>query len=192
MREGLDFLCRFLRQPRAIGAVWPSSRGLARKMAAAIPWQQVSSVVEYGPGTGIFTHEYTSRMQPGTRVIAIERDRDMATRLRLRFPDITVCHGDVADVANICSSQGLRRVDAIISGLPWALFGPDMQRRILDVSVATLNDGGTFATFAYLQGLLLPAGWRFRGELKQRFSDVRTSSIEWFNLPPAFVYRCRS
>ena len=54
-----------------------------------------------------------------------------------------------------------------------------------------LKPGGQFVTFAYLQGLLLPAGRRFRAKLKRSFSDVTKSKIVWRNLPPAFVYRCR-
>ena len=50
--------------------------------------------------------------------------------------------------------------------------------------------GGQFATFAYLQGLLLPAGQRFKDKLAQSFSKVEKSPTVWRNLPPAFVYRC--
>ena len=45
-------------------------------------------------------------------------------------------------------------------------------------------------TFAYLQGLLLKAGKRFRKRLDDTFANVRRSPTVWWNLPPAFVYRC--
>ena len=51
--------------------------------------------------------------------------------------------------------------------------------------------GYVFTTFAYLQGLLLPAGQHFKRKLSDYFSQVRRSETVWFNLPPAFVYRCR-
>ena len=54
-----------------------------------------------------------------------------------------------------------------------------------------LSEGGYFATFAYLQGLMLPAGIRFRKLLNELFSEVTTSRVVWKNLPPALVYRCR-
>ena len=57
--------------------------------------------------------------------------------------------------------------------------------------LARLSPGGHFATFAYLQGLLLPAGMRFAGLLEDSFGSVQRSRTVWRNLPPAFVYRCR-
>ena len=53
-----------------------------------------------------------------------------------------------------------------------------------------LRPGGTFATFAYWQGLALPAGQRFASRLRSTFSRVQRSPTVWKNLPPAFVYRC--
>ena len=40
-------------------------------------------------------------------------------------------------------------------------------------------------------GVLLPAGQRFKKRLHASFSEVTTSPGVWMNLPPAFVYRCR-
>ena len=67
-----------------------------------------------------------------------------------------------------------------------------LQREILNAVLSNLAPGGYFVTFAYLQGLMLPAGMRFRRLLSETFGEVRTSSVVWRNLPPAFVYRCRS
>jgi phospholipid N-methyltransferase len=54
-----------------------------------------------------------------------------------------------------------------------------------------MKDGGKFATFAYLQGLIMPAGIRFRKQLETQFSKVEISKVVWKNLPPAIVYRCQ-
>ena len=189
-KDGADFFLRFVRRPGQIGAVWPSSPQLARHMMAGIDWSRVRTVVEYGPGTGVFTRPLLERAQPGTRVIAIERDATMASRLRERFPQITVCEGDVMHVRELCEAAGVTEVDAIVSGLPWALFPASTQRSILEASTEVLAEHGQMVTFAYLQGMLLPAGWSFRTLLKGRFSHVSTSPVAWGNLPPAFVYRC--
>ena len=70
------------------------------------------------------------------------------------------------------------------------MFPDDLQERILDAMIRVMPPGGVFVTFAYLQGLMLPAGRRFRRNLKRRFSNVETSDVIWLNLPPAVVYRC--
>jgi phospholipid N-methyltransferase len=81
-------------------------------------------------------------------------------------------------------------LDAVVSGLPWASFPESLQIEILDSMMQVLRPGGQFATFAYLQGLLLPAAKRFRKQLDKYFSKIELSPTVWRNLPPAFVYRC--
>lgn len=191
LSEGIDFFVKFIRQPTSIGAVWPSSQRLARRMVEGIDWTTVDTVVEFGPGTGVFTQEVVAAMRPDARLIAIEMQADLADRLRARFPQATIAAGDVVDVQEVCQREGVAKVDAIVSGLPWAFFEAEKQAAILQASTAVLKPGGHFVTFAYLQGLLLPAGQRFRANLRRHFSDVQTSRTEWLNFPPAFVYRCR-
>jgi len=60
----------------------------------------------------------------------------------------------------------------------------------MDAMIDRMVDGGQFATFAYWQGVILPAGRRFSKRLRGSFCDVGRSHTVWRNLPPAFVYRC--
>jgi phospholipid N-methyltransferase len=78
----------------------------------------------------------------------------------------------------------------VLSGLPWASFPEELQLKLMDAVCEALAPKGVFATFAYLQGTLLPAGKRFGKTLESRFSEVRKSPVVWRNLPPAFVYKC--
>jgi phospholipid N-methyltransferase len=82
-------------------------------------------------------------------------------------------------------------VDCILSGLPWAAFPEQLQDRLLEEACKNLAPQGFFVTFAYLQGLLLPAGRRFARKIRGRFTHVEKSPVVWRNLPPAFVYRCQ-
>ena len=96
----------------------------------------------------------------------------------------------VTKVAELCEKEGVSSVEVILSGLPWASFPKELQDRCLEAMFSVLPPGGRFATFAYLQGLMLPAGKRFRKLLDEHFSSVEISPTAWKNLPPAFVYRC--
>ena len=87
------FLRAFLARPRQVGAIVPSSRRLARCMAAGVDWHCAGAVVEWGPGTGVLTAEIVRHAGPGTRVLAIEIQSEFAERLRQRFPDVTVLFG---------------------------------------------------------------------------------------------------
>ncbi len=113
-------------------------------------------VIEYGPGTGVVTQEVARRIKGKTRFFAIEREPEFAEITRRRCPDIEVIEGCVTNVQEYCRERGIEKVDAILSGLPWASFPVSLTEEILDATFEVLPVGGKFATFAYWQGLLLP------------------------------------
>ncbi len=191
MSDSFAFIRSFLRQPGTIGAIAPSSLGLARMMVDSVDWQAARVVVEYGPGTGVFTHQIASSLQPGTRFFAVEQSPQLADLTRRRVPSVTVYEDSVANIVEICQRESVEQIDAILCGLPWASFPQSLQRECFDAMLKVLKPGGMFATFAYWQGLLLPAGLRFRSLLKQTFCEVKHSPTVFRNLPPAFVYRCQ-
>ncbi len=185
------FLRSFARRPTAIGAVAPSSRGLTEMMVQSIDWQAARSVVEYGPGTGVFTQRILQCLVPEATFFAIEQSRELAELTRCRCPGAVVFEDSVANVVALCEQQSITCVDAILCGLPWAAFPASLQRECFDAMLKVLRPGGQFATFAYWQGVALPAGQRFANLLRETFVDVRRSPTVWRNVPPAFVYRCR-
>jgi phosphatidylethanolamine/phosphatidyl-N-methylethanolamine N-methyltransferase len=179
-----------MRQPGRIGAIAASSSYLAREMVDSFDWPRVRTVVEYGPGTGAFTRAILSCRSADARYFAVELNDDFVGVMRQKFPDEKVYHRSVIDIQEICREEGVGQVDAIICGLPWASFPEQLQTDIMDAMLRVLAPTGQFATFAYLQGLLLPAGQRFRRRLPQSFGRVTTSRVVWRNMPPAFIYRC--
>lgn len=154
-------------------------------------WQRARGVVEYGPGTGVFTEAIVNRLHPEARFFAIERSPELCEAVRQRCPSVTVHQDSVVHVADLCRQQQIETVDAVVCGLPWAAFPDSLQRECLDAMCKVLVPGGQFATFAYWQGMLMPAAHRFRRRLDEYFSEIDTSPTVWRNLPPAFIYRCR-
>lgn len=191
MSTNREFIAEFLRAPTKVGAIAPSSKGLARTMVSTLDANNPSLVVEFGPGTGPFTEAIRVKLGPGSQLIAIEQNGTFSGILRTKFPDLDLVHGSVEALPEILKARGGRLADCIVSGLPWASFDAALQRRIVTAAAAGLRPGGSFATFAYVHGLVLPAAWRFRRLLEATFRDVRQSEIVWRNLPPAFVYHCK-
>lgn len=191
MSDAWTFLKNFLSHPTQVGAIAPSSESLVRVMTEWIDWDDAKAVVEYGPGTGVFTQSIIQKLKPDARFFAIERSAELASATRERCPGVTVFEDSAANVAELCQRHEVNQVDAIICGLPWAAFSDSLQSEIMDAMMGVLRPGGQFATFAYWQGVVLPAGRRFSGRLHSTFSSVERSPTAWLNLPPAFVYRCR-
>lgn len=187
----MRFLSAFLRHPIATGAIAPSSPHLAQEMVSWVDWNKVNVCVEFGPGTGAVTPSILESMQAGTRLFAVELNTKFAETMTRKFPHVeTICRS-VVDIDKICDERGVAKIDCIICGLPWASFSVNLQRCLMNAVLSRMSDDGYFATFAYLQGTILPAGVRFAELLQESFGEVRRSRIVWRNLPPAFVYRCR-
>ena len=149
------------------------------------------AVIEYGPGTGAFTSHILDEISESCQFVAIERNKKFAEVLRSKFPDVNLCHGDVADVRRICDENEIAMADCIISGLPWSAFAVQTQETYMREMLRVLKPGGQFVTFMLTTSLLVPSSWRFVKMMERHFKDVSRSPIVWMNLPPAFVYRCR-
>jgi 16S rRNA (adenine1518-N6/adenine1519-N6)-dimethyltransferase len=85
-------------QPRhRFGQNFMIDQNLVRVIADAATIAPTDTIIEIGPGTGTLTEELLSR---GSRVIAVEIDRDLAGHLRNLFadrPQFTLVEGDALD-----------------------------------------------------------------------------------------------
>jgi len=153
-------------------------------------WDTARGVVEFGPGTGVFTQGILQHLHRDAKFFAIERSSELAAATRSRCPAAKVYEESAELVGELCQREQMASVDAIVCGLPWASFPDSLQASFLDATMNVLRPGGQFATFAYWQGVVLPAGRKFSRRLNDCFSDVHRSPTVWRNLPPAFVYRC--
>ena len=183
----LPFLAEFVRHPLTVGAIAPSSAALAERVAAPVSRTGAPVVIELGPGTGAFTSRINRRLAPGGQHVAVEINPRFADRLVRRYPEVDVRQADAAALAEL----NLPPADAVISGLPWAVFTPDRQDAILDAIRDVLADGGAFTTFTYVHAAWTPPARRLRAALRARFEEVVPSRTVWSNLPPAFVYHAR-
>jgi phospholipid N-methyltransferase len=190
MKEMLLFLREFVRRPGQTGAIAPSSSYLTAEIVRQAGVRRADTIVEFGPGTGSFTREILRQKKENAFFVGIEMNPRLVEILRQNLPEANIISDSAENTPAILKNHHLNEADCIVSGLPWASFPPELQDKLLQAAVDSLRPGGRFATFAYLQGLMLPSGQRFRKKLRETFSKVHSGRIIWKNLPAAFVYRC--
>lgn len=183
----LRFVGAFLREPLAVGSLWPSSSTLSRAVVHACEFRSSDTVVELGPGTGAFTELLLDRLDGRGRLMVVEISDAHIKLLRQRFPSCRIIH-DSAE--NLPRHLGRRRADCIISGLAWGNMLPGVQDRIMRAIWSSLSPQGQFVAFAYAHAFVMPTSLRFRRLLFGNFARVETTPIVWRNLPPAYIYRC--
>lgn len=183
-----SFFQQFLLHPGEIGAIAASSRGLVKLMVDAAIVREAKTIVEFGPGTGVCTKRIRQEMPNGADFFAIELNPRFAKELSSQFPGTDIYCDSAINAKKYLEAHGQTFCDCIVCGLPWSIFGNELQNQLIDTILEILRPGGRFVTFAYLQGLLLPAGRKFNRKLHSRFRHVEKTETVWWNLPPAFVY----
>jgi phospholipid N-methyltransferase len=122
---------------------------------------------------------------------AVELNEHLTEVLKEKLPQLKIYNDSATELPKLLKKENMAQADIIISGLPWASFPKSLQSDILNAILDALAPDGYFVTFAYLQGVLLPAGKNFKKLLHKSFKTVEKSPTIWRNSPPAFVYRCK-
>ena len=183
-RPGLFFLRQFLSQPRMVGSIVPTPKATVRALLDPIDWHETHCVVEFGPGTGVFTRELLRRVGRHSRVIAIDTNPVFANYLRasIRDPRLISVHGSAADVGRIVAAHGFGHADHVISGLPFSTIPRPVADAIMDASAQVIRPGGAFLIYQYSR-FVLPM-------LQARFSRV-DQGFTWRCIPPARLFWAR-
>jgi phosphatidylethanolamine/phosphatidyl-N-methylethanolamine N-methyltransferase len=171
------FISEVVRHPANVGAVWPSSPQLARKMADLVPIEGSGLVVELGAGTGAVTQALLERGVNADRLLVIERSPSFVAHLRRRFPHVRVLLADATALANHLPTGAV--VDTIVSSIPLRSLSAHDAAAVVRQWRKVLLPQGRVVQFTYaLRGA-------FDHRLKGFFRSA--SHIAWINLPPARV-----
>ena len=177
-----DFLSAWLRNPRQVGAVLPSSGGLTDAMAAQIS-EHPGLTVELGAGTGAVTSALLIRGLPPDRLILVEKDRILAKKLAHHFPSLQVLQGDAARLQQLLGASKLGPADNVVSSLPLLSMRSHTRIRVLAQIFNSLRPEGKLVQFTYSPRPPIPE--RLAASLG--VEGKRIGRIMW-NLPPAYVW----
>ncbi|MCE0490686.1 methyltransferase domain-containing protein [Pantoea sp. Mb-10] len=173
MREKATFVQQFIRNPRKMGSITPSSAALCRTMCRAVDWDQSLRIAELGAGDGVLTRHLLANMAPQAQLEVFEICPELVTNLQaLHDPRMQI---------RACSAEYLSgHYDAVFSGLPLLSLPPETREAILHAVHDALSPQGVFVQFQYTS-LTQPL-------LSRYFTWQRQRVLK--NVPPAWVYRC--
>lgn len=184
MTSLLLFSRNFLKHPRMLGSVIPSSRFLVKRLLRQVDWPRARTIVEYGPGVGTITAHLLRRLGPDGHVVAIDTNRDFVRHLSRTLPDprLQVVEGSAADAETVLAERGLGRADYVISGIPYTTMDPGVRDRILRTTHDVLQPDGMFLVYQFTRAV--------QPYLHEVFAQVH-AEFEPRNIMPARLYYCR-
>jgi len=175
------FMREFIRNPRQVSSIAPSSRYLARAVAQGLG-PQTGRVVEFGPGTGSLTRGILERGVPPGQLTLFELDPQFIAPLRAQFPGVAI-HNTPADAAPDVVAPG---VGAVVSGLPLLSMPPAICAAIVGAAFRILKPGAPYIQFTYGPKPSIPPA-----VIAKLGLTVEQSAFVWANLPPARVHTFR-
>ncbi|WP_348519867.1 SAM-dependent methyltransferase [Bacillus sp. 165] len=175
MKHFLYFIKEFVRTPRTIGSIIPSSRTLAKQMILPINFSTTNCIIEYGRGTGIFTEQLIQHKKEETVLLLLESNKECYDILQQRYrhiKNIYIVHDSAEYVQNYIQRYGIEKVDYIVSGVPFACLS----------TAEILQGKGVFITFQYTQLKL--------EMFRSFFASINKKRVV-LNFPPAYVFSCQ-
>ncbi|MCD2501968.1 methyltransferase domain-containing protein [Clostridium sp. NSJ-145] len=179
------FLTQYFSHPRTVGAIMPSSKRLAAKMVNDINFDKINCIVEYGAGTGVFTEEILKRKNKNTKFIVIEYNKEFYEILKSKYNEenLFIINDSAENIDLYLKKYDINKVEAVVSGLPFASLPKSMSEKILRRTRKILGDEGIFITFQY-------------SKMKKELLNRYFSNINWrkenLNIPPAYVLSCNN
>lgn len=175
------FFRGFVKHPRMVGSVIPSSRYTVQKMLSRVDWENCDLFVEYGPGVGTFCRPVLDRLPHDGALIVIDTNPLFIDYLNQTITDsrFTAVLGSAADVEQIVRQYGHSHADYILSGLPFSTLPDGVGPAIAKATHAILRPGGAFLVYQFSA--------KARDYMAKHFSHI-DSGFEFWNILPCQLF----
>lgn len=150
-------------------------------MCDKIDFNTAKTIVELGPGTGVFTTEILKRASADARIFVIELNDSFYDLLKTKITDprVVLLNQSADQIDLILKEHGIKHVDAILSSLPLAVIPDQTKKKILIKSYESLKCGGVYVQYQY--------SLASKRLIKMCFPKMKIS-FTTINIPPAFIY----
>ena len=181
--DEMQFIRSWIEKPISTGAVMPSGKALARRMASYVDPASKGPVIELGPGTGPVTEALVAHGVDPSRLVLVEFNPTFCRLLRTRYPTATVVQGDAYRLRRLLETYVREPAAAVVSGLPLVTKPLRTRLRLISDAMGLLAPSAPFIQFTYAMVPPIP----------KTLSGIKgeASELIWLNLPPArvWVYR---
>ncbi len=187
MKENIEFLQAFIKNPLKVGAITPSSPELAREMMKGIEADENNIILELGVGTGAITKFIEETVPDEKSYLGVELDGKLVNSLNVRFPNLKILRGNACELDKIHKKSELGKVSYVICCLPFVSMPNEVGQKILSEIEKFMDQGCMLRTFQYAHGFYMPSAIKLREFMRRRYGKSQKSSLIVKNVPPAYV-----
>lgn len=183
MDDKLLFFSAFLKHPKEIGSVVPSSRFLVKEILKDVNFKNAKYIVEYGSGTGRVTKDILKRARKDAKILCFEINSRLYNYLKKSIKDkrVIIINDSAENIKKHLKKLSIPKIDYAISGLPFSNLSDSKKITIIRETKETLKNDGRFVTYQFFKD--------FRKYLYHYFSNISTKFVT-LNIPPCIVYIC--
>ncbi|NBC66291.1 MAG: hypothetical protein GVY07_11640, partial [Bacteroidetes bacterium] len=128
----IDFLKTFIKD-KDVASVTPTSKHCVKKVCSNIDFSKDFTLVEYGPGDGVFPKYIIEKMSSNSRLILIEANADFVEHLKetINDPRVEIHNALAGNVESVLNSEDVGKIDYVLSGIPFSFLNKDRKREVL-------------------------------------------------------------
>lgn len=179
MKKTLTYIKNFIRD-KQVASITPSSRFCVKRVCKHVDLSEKRFIIEYGPGTGVYTNYLLSHMNENSILYAFEVNNEFVKKLKLLDdPKLEIHHAGAEKLPEKLGAHIKGKVDYIISGIPFSFLSSGQRNKILMQSYEYLKPGGLFLAYQ--------TSTHLKDSLETYFDSLETE-FELLNLPPMVVY----
>ena len=178
------YMMNFLRD-KNVASVTPTSSVGVKRVCSKIDFSRDSLIVEYGPGTGVFSKYLLKQMGHDSRLILIELNKNFKSILKAKITDprVMIVHDSAENVLETLRSCKESEADYVISGIPFSFLDQDLKHRILYNTHRALKTGGKFLVYQ----TCFQTNNHLKVHLQKYFPQVK-AKYELGNIPPLRIF----
>jgi len=182
--DTLVYLKTMLRD-KNVASFTPTSAVGIKKVCSKINFNKRNVVIEFGPGTGVFTRYLLDHLSSDSVLILIERNQDFVDILKQTFSDprLYIYYDSAENVLDVLKKSKESQADYVLSGIPFSFLPPALRDDIIRKSYKCLRQNGKFLayqTFFQMDRYL-------KTYLDKYFSKVHTNFC-LMNVPPMRLF----
>jgi len=186
MKKLLLFVREYIFNFHQTWSIVPSSRFLANKMVNKKLVNEANVIVELWAWTWVFTKKIFEniKLEDNKKIFIVEKNIDFYDQLKKDFKKYESClyNEDVLNISKLLSKNWIKKVDLVISWLPFKSLPKKIFLSVFDDFFAEyLDENSVFVQFSYFKS--------YAKTYEKYFEKVELKRC-LLNIPVAYVFVC--